>query len=1414
MIPIVRVTNPIDPSRDRELYQTEFEHPVSLENRVYKHYRVYELHSSDGFEGWATVVHVSVNGHVWPRSLWSEVIPKDGDCIVIAPKVEGGNLLRTLAVIAVTAAAAVVSSGALAGLSFVAGNLFGAGTLSAGLLAGGILVGGNLLIGAFMNGNAPSAKTDTASYDPDGPTTRARSGTVIPKGYGRFRFGGNIISSFVDIEGPDQYINCLVCYGFGPARAINNIQINGKDLSTYQNVQTYLRMGSNNQTPIPAFNRTVNGYAQNTQCLAGVPVIVPGTGTLTQALQVDIQFPEGIFYSDAGSLKSEVITYRVDYRTSDIGSGAGPWLPVVEPFDTSDVVSYDIDGNPLIPHPWVVVATDLAPNSGVCYFMDDGPHAPGDPWTGTITSEVFQPNGNHSTYSRAAAGEWQRTNPALNQILVTSWREGYQDFVHNSNSPLYNRTSIYGLAAAKYDIQVTKFGSANLHDDVQFGDNDSPLVGQQMWIHSVNEISFIDLIYPNMILIGVRALATNQLSGQNINITAEIDFGLRTVDEGLMPDQLLAYEEDNPSCVLADMFLDDLYGGGEGLMIKPANIARYIDGWVNLAELSDELVDDGNGGSIRRQVFNGVFDNEGNLWDQGAAVTRMSRAQVVPVGRDYDVFIDQAVDVPVQMFTMGNIIMDSFTETWLPIDDRGNQVEIQFADRSRYYRQDNPLVYMDPALQDAGVTIKNTRIDGRGITIPAQAWHLARYKALSNALLLRTGSFRTDADGIACRPGNVVMLQHDVPQWGFGGRTMPGSTASRVLLDRNDIPFVTGTAYSVVVQHPALQRYSTAVTTTATSTSPPGITLALAAFDNAHRVTRAIVAGVDCKILQANAGSIIVSPPPGVVPVTGESCVLFDTDVMETAPVTGIDAVTGALILGTPLSRVPEDYSTYIYGVAGGEKWVRVTNIRKASEFRSTIEWIDYDAGVFVDATPIIGETSAQVISNPGVTSLTGTETYQLVGGSYIVNATLAWTMGPDSVGVAIYGQATSGTALNPPLPRMLDRLTHYERQWQMQIPIGETWTFRVVGFDAKNKFAPYKTAPTVSITALGIATNLLLGSSFTSGFTYWSISPRAGDSLVPTFADDGQAVYTVAGSALTVPQVLLFQAIPVAKWAVGQYLMLSAYFQTTGASDGSASPVGNLVADIQFTGSGGVTHARAVLTMAGTALGLTRVNTAATQIPVGTTSIVVSILVDGGSLSAPIASTMIANHLLLEIVPSSQTAPSAWAELDANGKVLDFFSGSSVGVRAQGSVLPVTSGKISYTFTDTTISPFWTFLAILWPDAGKTMIVDGSAPTVTGLTAFTDYWAFFYFDIVLGVVAFIANNSDAGTPAMLFSAYNVAADAACSYDGRVPLTPGGLKIKTAASGGSGGGFGGGAPGGGDAPPDGPIAELPAAEHG
>lgn len=90
------------------------------------------------------IVHIS--GEPVPEDGWHRVRPKPGTTLTFRALVEGGQALRSIAMIAVAALALVVSGGFAA--PFL-GSAFAAGTFGAAALGAAIPIGGTLSLDAF-----------------------------------------------------------------------------------------------------------------------------------------------------------------------------------------------------------------------------------------------------------------------------------------------------------------------------------------------------------------------------------------------------------------------------------------------------------------------------------------------------------------------------------------------------------------------------------------------------------------------------------------------------------------------------------------------------------------------------------------------------------------------------------------------------------------------------------------------------------------------------------------------------------------------------------------------------------------------------------------------------------------------------------------------------------------------------------------------------------------------------------------------------------------------------------------------------------------------------------------------------------------------------------------------------------------
>jgi hypothetical protein len=236
----------------------------------------------------------------------------------------------------------------------------------------------------------------------------------------------------------------------------------------------------------------------------------------------------------------------------------------------------------------------------------------------------------------------------------------------------------------------------------------------------------------------------------------------------------------NPAWVCFDILTQPIYDDNlnpieyRGVDPSRMDIAKFKE-W---ADYCDDLVPDGVGGFEKRMTFNGGFDTETTMWEAAMQVCQVGRAALIWSGSGLSVAIDKPT-LASQMFTIGNTGIDSFKETFLSLEDRAAQIDLDYTNQDNDYKRDK-------------VTVLNEFIDNPtnavslqliGITKASEAWRNAMYRLNNNQYVLRALEIQADIDAIACTIGDVVNVQADVPVWGFGGRIVTADSTS-VTLDR------------------------------------------------------------------------------------------------------------------------------------------------------------------------------------------------------------------------------------------------------------------------------------------------------------------------------------------------------------------------------------------------------------------------------------------------------------------------------------------------------------------------------------------------------------------------------------------------------------------------------------------------------
>ncbi|MDR3562617.1 MAG: host specificity factor TipJ family phage tail protein, partial [Negativicutes bacterium] len=348
------------------------------------------------------------------------------------------------------------------------------------------------------------------------------------------------------------------------------------------------------------------------------------------------------------------------------------------------------------------------------------------------------------------------------------------------NTAFFRTYRVDNLPAAQYEVRVQCVGKSG---------TDNRYSTRVFWTQ-LSDIMYDDFARPGKVLIGIKALATSQLSGGMPSIT-----WLQTRNNvWVWNADTNQYEQKpatNPAWAAYSMIhrcrqIKNIHTGSDEFVVQgaPASRAVYQD-FVNWAAFCDD----------RNLTFNYIYDTATDLWTALQKPEGVGRGKVIMRGTRYGSVCD-APGQPVQLFTVGNTITDQFKETFMGIKDRANAIEITFINKDQDYQKDIITAYADDY---DGTTEPNiTQITLDGATTVAQAYREGKYRLRLNQYLQRTVDHSADIDAIACQINDVVLLAHDVPQWGFSGRLVV-ATATTLQLDRQ-VTLEPGKSYAVAVQ--------------------------------------------------------------------------------------------------------------------------------------------------------------------------------------------------------------------------------------------------------------------------------------------------------------------------------------------------------------------------------------------------------------------------------------------------------------------------------------------------------------------------------------------------------------------------------------------------------------------------------------
>lgn len=703
-------------------------------------------------------------GRVIPREEWPRHLLTPGAEILLYPRLGDSTIVKIVT-----------------GIIFPPLGVYW-GLRAAGLpsWASGLLTGGLIGVQAFPaienivagRRSAPTVPalssgelSSSTTYGFGGIQNSTRIGAPIPVVYGQHRVGGQLIGVSVVTKEDNDVIHLLLALSEGEIATIydSEIEINDQPIANYTGVTVEYRLGSNSQSAIGLFGDTGASTFPADAVLTTAFITYTTQGTNLNGFEVKITFPGGLFHlNNEGGFIIQAVTIEVDYKL--VASGTWIQAPRVTYSKAQRAVVRDrirVDGLPSGQYDIRVRRTTVESTDTSTV---DTVHR--EAITEIVSDGYTYPNTAVMAVSALATNQLSGGMPRVTALVL-----GVKIKIWNQNGPYaYQVAWSNNPAWIVFDMLTSE----------RYG------YGRFAWriLYDTGTVT-VTAGSVNFSGSGTGWTAANLRKGDVLHVAAKNAIGIvNTINYGAQTGTFTAVWPG---------------GSGSGLPYAVRSNDLDIQSFVDWADFCDEVVPDGIGGAERRATCDFVFDaDQENIWAAVLRICGIGQASAMKIGTSIRIKIERGA-MPVQLFTMANIKAESFEEVFLPLKERANIFEVQFLNVANGYHQDT-IVLEDPLLFTNSEQPRRKTVSGYGITKSSRAARLARFNQKVNRYITRTITFEVGLDAVACEPGDVIRFQHDVPQWGYGGRAGAGSTGTTIVLDR-EVTIESAIVYEVLVRH-------------------------------------------------------------------------------------------------------------------------------------------------------------------------------------------------------------------------------------------------------------------------------------------------------------------------------------------------------------------------------------------------------------------------------------------------------------------------------------------------------------------------------------------------------------------------------------------------------------------------------------
>lgn len=341
--------------------------------------------------------------------------------------------------------------------------------------------------------------------------------------------------------------------------------------------------------------------------------------------------------------------------------------------------------------------------------------------------------GNTQSLSVRAQWDYRRIDKDANP--TSPWYSLYSLNSRFGTNQGIRRTFRKKVPAGRYEIRARRVNETFLKTT---GTN------KLIWNNAKAYLGNITIDYTKMTTLSVKTRASQNVVKNKVNVLATRKLPIWDSVGGWSSQPVVTR---NPIWAMVNILRSD-YGA------RMSSTDLDLPALKICADLADE----------NNETFDFVFDQKTTVWDAVKICCASCRSTPLIEGNKITAKRDVPDAIPVQLFNSENIYRDTFQMSRkLPLIDENDGLKVEYYDHETW-KDETYTALLD---HQNGIDPKTIKL--RGVTNRTQAAKIANYILNTEYNNRVSIQFETTQSAIVANYGDIIKVQHDVPQWGSGG---------------------------------------------------------------------------------------------------------------------------------------------------------------------------------------------------------------------------------------------------------------------------------------------------------------------------------------------------------------------------------------------------------------------------------------------------------------------------------------------------------------------------------------------------------------------------------------------------------------------------------------------------------------------